>query len=244
MNPVNASSLNEKMVRENFALVRERAALAAERAGRNVQDVRIVGVTKYVSAEVASWLVAAGCLDLGESRPQLIWSKAMEMQGAGVRWHLIGHLQRNKAKKTLPFLSMMHTLDSQRLLDQLELDAVLDRPALPVLLEINVSGDKDKTGMTVADAEQLLSSWQSRSAAASPIEIAGLMGMGALDGGVERARRDFSALRELRDRWSKDFGLPLKELSMGMSGDFEVAIEEGATIVRVGSILFQPSSPA
>jgi pyridoxal phosphate enzyme (YggS family) len=242
MNSINASVLTEKMVRESFAAVRDRVAEAAIRSGREGRDVRIVGVTKYVSAEVARWLVGAGCTDLGESRPQVVWSKAADMQDVQVNWHLIGHLQRNKAKRTLPYLHMMHTLDSERLLGQIESDIEPDRPILPLLLEINVSGDKDKTGMSIADAERMLLEWQSRLKETFPIELAGLMGMGTLDGGLDQARRDFAALRELRDRWAVQFGIPLQELSMGMSGDFEAAIEEGATIVRIGSILFQPAS--
>jgi len=176
---------------------------------------------------------------MGESRPQMLWDKSAAMADREVRWHMIGHVQRNKVKRTLPLLQTMHSLDSQRLLDQIVTD-VGDRPEpLQLLLEVNISGEPDKTGILVADAELLLERWTKRSEPNNNLEIAGLMGMGSLSGGADQARCEFESLRLLRERWSIRFGMPLQELSMGMSNDFEIAIEQGATMVRIGSVLFQ-----
>jgi len=156
---------------------------------------------------------------------------------------LIGHLQRNKIKKTLPQVSYLHSLDSERLLQQIEQDLAGESHPLEMLLEINVSGDSTKTGLTPAEGEKLLDKWVSRSDNVPNLRIAGLMGMGSLAGGEDQARSDFESLRKLRDVWAVRFGLPLRELSMGMSEDFEIAIEQGATMIRIGSILFASSTP-
>lgn len=125
-----------------------------------------------------------------------------------------------------------------RLLEQIQLDTAQRETPLRLLLEMNVSGDAEKTGMSVTEGEELLKAWQTRAIQFPKLEIVGLMGMGSLSGGSDQARQDFEALRNLRDRWELQFGMALKELSMGMSNDYEAAIEEGATMVRIGSILF------
>lgn len=241
MNSSKSLDLTPATVRANYLAVLEKASEAAVRAGRTPGDIRVIGVTKYVDSEATRALVAAGCTELGESRPQVLWEKAAALQDLPIHWHLIGHLQRNKAKRTLPLVSTMHSLDSLRLLQQIEQDiGERDRP-LQLLLEINVSGDADKTGLPKPEAEALLDYWCQKSEGSTNLQISGLMGMGSLEGGRERARQDFIALRLLRDEWVTRFGMPLADLSMGMSDDFEIAIEEGATMVRVGSILFAPA---
>jgi pyridoxal phosphate enzyme (YggS family) len=154
-----------------------------------------------------------------------------------IRWHLIGHLQRNKIRRTLPLVNCIHSVDSLRLLEAIEQEAGSLGRRIDVLLEVNVSGDAAKHGFQPAELEPVLGQIAGRSHTA----VRGLMTMAALEGGAERARRDFSALRELRDRLAPHSppGVSLEELSMGMSEDFEVAIEEGATMVRVGSALFE-----
>ena len=238
MNPMNFPNITESQVKANYLAVMERVRISAEQSFRNPADIKIIGVTKYVDSKMARWLVDSGCRDLGESRPQILWEKATDLSDLDVRWHLIGHLQRNKAKRTLPLLSAMHSLDSERILQQIQADVSERCPPLQLLLEINVSGDADKTGLSVQEGERLLDTWKQSALSHPNIEIVGLMGMGALDGGLDRARKDFEALRLLRDQWSKRFGMPLTELSMGMSEDFEAAIAEGATMVRLGSVLF------
>jgi len=221
-------------IAENVAGVRGRIADAAARSGRQASQITLVAVTKYVSAEMVRPLIAAGCIDLGESRPQQLWEKAAALADVPVRWHLIGHLQRNKVRRTLPLVTMMHSVDSSRLLSAIE-EEQLD--TLPVLLEVNISGEAAKQGLAPKAIEPFLV----EAAGYRHVAICGLMGMAGLEGGLETARRDFAALRELRDRLRPrcPAGVTLDELSMGMSGDFEVAIEEGATIVRVGSALFE-----
>jgi pyridoxal phosphate enzyme (YggS family) len=239
MNQPLPPSITEKQVKSNYLALMEKVADALKRTGRPVNTVQVIGVTKYVDVKLTQYLVNAGCHHLAESRPQALWAKSAELADQKIDWHLIGHLQRNKAKRTVPILSTMHSLDSERLLQQIESDLDPRTSPLQLLLEVNISGDVTKTGIAIAEAELLLTHWMDREHRPSKMEIAGLMGMGSLTGSPDTTRREFSLLRELRDTWSSRFGLPLAELSMGMSDDFEIAIEEGSTMVRIGSLLFQ-----
>lgn len=224
-------------IAENLARVRARVEAAAQRSGRSPDDVTLVAVTKYASLEEAAALVDAGCTHLGESRPQELWAKAAALTGRPVHWHLIGHLQRNKLRRTLPLLHLVQSVDSQRLLEALEEEAAREARTVDVLFEVNISGDATKTGLPPEAVEPLVA----QAAAMKHVRVRGLMGMAGLEGDAEAARADFAKLRELRDRLAAGAlpGVSLVELSMGMSGDFEQAIEEGATIVRLGSILFE-----
>lgn len=229
----------------NLAAVQAHMADAAARSGRSASDVRLVAVTKYVSPEIAGLLVAAGCRDLGESRPQELWRKqAWFTEQASqplVRWHLIGHLQRNKLARTVPLLTLLHSCDSLRLVEALAPAAAAREAPLDVLLEVNVSGQAEKTGLPPADVEPVLAAL----ALAPALRCTGLMCMAGLDDDPDAARRDFAALRTLRDRLQQHWSgrCDLRELSMGMSGDFVAAIEEGATLVRIGSALFEGLRP-
>ena len=220
----------------NLAAVREQIADAATRAGRRPAEIRLVGVTKYVDAETARALHEAGLHDLAESRPQELWKKAEALQEFPIRWHAIGHLQRNKVERTLPHVALLHSGDSLPLLEAVSAAAVKQGRIVETLLEVNVSGDAANHGFT----PETLRSSLPQIASLTGIHVRGLMAMAALEGGSERARRDFTALRELRDALRAECPpqIELTELSMGMSGDFVEAIEEGATIVRVGSALF------
>jgi hypothetical protein len=223
-------------IAENVAEVRSRMAAAAVRAGRRAEDVQLVGVTKYVGPKEIRALVAAGCADLGESRPQQLWDRAAELRDLPIRWHLIGHVQRNKVERTLPLVATIHSVDSLRLAEAIDAAAgKLDR-TVPVLLEVNISREPAKHGFAAEEIGPLLP----KLIELAHIEIRGLMCMAGLEGGGEEARRDFAGLRALRDRLqaSCPATVRLDELSMGMSGDYEIAIEEGATMVRVGSALF------
>jgi PLP dependent protein len=226
-----------RRIAENLAQVRGRIAEAARSSGREPAAVTLLAVTKYVPTQVAAALVAAGCCELGESRPQELWSKASELANPAIHWHLIGHLQRNKIRRTLELVHLVHSVDSPRLLSALNQQAAElgRRPA--VLLEANISGDITKTGMPPQELEPLLV----QAPDFPHVKICGLMGMASLEGGADAARRDFARLRQLRDRLATicPANVSLTELSMGMSGDFEVAIAEGATIVRLGSALFE-----
>jgi pyridoxal phosphate enzyme (YggS family) len=233
-------------IAENLHRVRQRIARAAEGAGRRPEEIKLVGVTKYVDAQQAAKLAAAGCADLGESRPQELWKKATEIERAGpstapaIRWHLVGHLQRNKVHRTLPLVSLIHSVDGEPLLAAInEARAAEDdsRRPVDVLLEVNTSGEAAKHGLAPSEVEPLMAA-----AVKFPqLAIRGLMTMAALEGGETVAARNFAALRELRDRLKANAppAVRLDELSMGMSGDFEVAIREGATIVRIGSLLWE-----
>jgi pyridoxal phosphate enzyme (YggS family) len=222
-------------VAENYAAVRARIAAACDRSGRDPSAVRLVAVTKYAPIEAIRELVALGHRDLGENRPQQLLERAALLDGLGVRWHLIGTLQRNKARKVLPVAGLIHSADDLRLLEALDrLAGELSlRPR--VLLEVNVSGEATKHGFR---PDELASLWP-RVAGFGRLDIAGLMTMAPDSDDPEQARPVFRALRRLREDLAAAGPLPLPELSMGMSGDFEVAIEEGATIVRVGSALFE-----
>ncbi len=238
MNQLSRFQTTKDRVLANYLDVVKRIQTAASRSSRLSTDIQLIGVTKYVDANVARWLVEFGCSNLAESRPQILWEKAASLSDLQVNWHLIGHLQRNKVKRTLPWVATMHSLDSIRILDQIQQETVQRQVPLQLLLEINVSGDPEKTGMLVPQAEKLLEAWTSNLHEIPQLSIVGLMGMGSVHGSVDQARRDFASLRNLRDLWAKRYGLQLSELSMGMSEDFEAAIEEGSTMVRIGSVLF------
>jgi len=237
---VNASSAAR--LRDNLAAVRARIETACRLAGRQADAVRLVGVTKYVSSQLTAALVEAGCGDLAESRPQALWAKAEALAGIlpSPHWHLVGHLQRNKVRRTIGLITLLHSLDSLRLLDVLEAEAErLGRPC-DVLVEVNIAGDPGRTGLRAEEVGPLLAAAAGR----GRVRVRGLMGMAGVPegpGAAGQARRQFAALRELRDRLRADLPAPvtLDELSMGMSGDFEEAILEGATLVRVGSALWE-----
>jgi pyridoxal phosphate enzyme (YggS family) len=216
-------AIDVNRLRDNLAGVEERICRACARGGRRRSDVTLVAVTKSVSVEVAALLPELGVFDLGESRPQELWRKA-EVLPKTVHWHLIGHLQRNKIDRTLPIAHMIHAADSERLLQALEQEAARQQRAISVLLEVNASGEASKQGF----APDALPSFNDL----KHVQIHGLMTMAALQE-PEACRPTFVTLRTLRDR------LGLSHLSMGMSNDFEVAIEEGATLIRVGTSLFE-----
>jgi pyridoxal phosphate enzyme (YggS family) len=228
--------INQRIA-DNLHQVRERIDAAAVRSGRRAEDIQLVAVTKYVGLDEIRAVVATGCNVLGESRPQQLWERAEQLADLPIRWHFIGHLQRNKIRRTLPSLAMIHSVDSPRLADALNQTAGELSLRVPVLLEVNTSGETAKGGFGPDEIEPEMATL----AEYEHLEIRGLMCMAALEGGLETARGNFAALRTLRDslRTNCPANIVLDELSMGMSGDYEVAIEEGATIVRVGSALFE-----
>ncbi len=222
----------------NLADVRDRIGAAATRSGRPADAVTLVAVTKAASEDAVGVLVAAGQTDLGENRAQQLAHRAELLRAEVVRWHMIGHLQRNKVKYILPHAMLIHSLDSVRLAQSLSDRAARDGAPERVrcLLEVNVAGEDAKHGVAPGEAARVAS----EAAALPGIELAGLMTMAPLVAEAEAARPVFAGLRELRDRLNREADLPapLEALSMGMTQDFEVAVEEGATLVRVGSALF------
>ena len=228
-------------VTERLAEIRELMAEACRQAGRSPADVRIIGVTKYGDVDAARAVLTAGCLDLGESRPQELWRKAEALAATepAPRWHLIGHLQRNKVRRTLEVVHLIHTLDSQRLLAAINEEAARQGRVCEVLIEINLAGDPGRTGASEADAQKLVVAAQ----ACPHVRLRGLMGMASVPEGPAasgQARRQFAQLRILREHLQAEAAAEtLTELSMGMSGDYVEAILEGATMVRIGSALFE-----
>jgi pyridoxal phosphate enzyme (YggS family) len=223
------------LLADRLHTVEERICAACRRAGRPRSDVTLVAVTKSVAPAVAAQIAALGVHDLGENRPQQLWRKAVALPG--VRWHLIGHLQRNKIDRTLPLVQRIHAVDSVRLLEALEQAAGRRGQSLEVLLECNASGEATKQGFAMAQVPALVP----RLATCRHVHVTGLMTMAALQPDPERCRPAFAALRQLRDHLRLQFPPPhrLEHLSMGMSNDFEVAIDEGATLIRLGTVLFQ-----
>jgi pyridoxal phosphate enzyme (YggS family) len=214
--------------------VERRILAACQRAGRSRSEVTLLAVTKTVSIDVAAALIHLGVCNLGENRPQELWRKAVTLPQT-VDWHLIGHLQRNKIDRTLPLVRLIHSVDNLRLLLALE-QAAASKP-VPVLLEINASRESTKHGFQPEELPNLKAHLQALQA----VQIRGLMTMAAYEADAERCRPTFALLRGLRDRLRGELSAPhsLEHLSMGMSNDFEVAIEEGATFVRLGTILFE-----
>jgi pyridoxal phosphate enzyme (YggS family) len=227
-------------LQSNLNRVRERIDDACARADRTPAEVTLVAVTKYAELDWVRALIDLGVFDLGESRPQQLVSRAQDLSKE-VRWHMIGHLQRNKVDLLLPVANRLHSVDSVRLLQAIDKEAKKQQSsiaAIPqLLLEVNVSGEKSKDGF---DPAELQSVW-AEICGLDSIAIEGLMTMAPLSEDNDSARAVFRSLRLLRDQLVDTCGghLKLPELSMGMSGDFEIGIEEGATLVRVGSSLFE-----
>ena len=232
-----ASLRASEQIRANLASVRSRIVEAALRSSRSPEAVTLVAVTKKWPLELLEPLVAAGAVDLGENYPQELWRKAEALAGRkpAVRWHLIGHLQSNKVRRTLPLVEMIHAVDSLKLLQFLN-SLVAERVSVPsVCLQVNTSGEASKHGWSaagiLAEADDI--------ASCHNVRVVDLMTMAAWGTSEQTARPSFVALREARDALQERTGLSLPHLSMGMSGDFETAIIEGATLVRVGSALLE-----
>lgn len=235
-------SIDPGQLRQNIAGVQQRVEAALAKASRAPGSVKLVAVSKYVDAAMTWQLVEAGCVALGESRPQSIWQKHESFQvehaieATRVQWHMIGHMQRNKVARTLPLIQWLHSLDSIRLAEAISAEAVKQSLRLKCLLEVNATEDTTKTGLPVDAArdtlEQILS--------LPGIEVCGLMSMSTEGASADQARREFERVRTMRDDFQTQFGAAcdLRELSMGMSGDFEQAIAAGATMIRVGSVLW------
>lgn len=223
--PSPADSLEERL-----ASVRARIEATCARAGRDPADVQLIGVSKTHPIEVLRNAVEAGLLDLGENRAQEFVEKARAASAFPTppTWHFVGHLQRNKARDVLPYIDVLHSIDSPRLIEAIERRISTDRTPLDCYLEVNVAGEAQKGGVAPSGLPLLL-----RAASGSAaLNVLGLMTVAPLVATPEEARPAFRALRAL----ARAHGLA--GLSMGMTEDFEVAIEEGATAVRVGRAIF------
>ena len=225
-----------EQLKTNYEAIQGRISEAAAKSSRDAAEITLVGVTKYVDVETTRCLFEAGCVHLGENRPQVVWEKTSALAELPISWHMIGHLQRNKVKRTVACCELIHSVDSERLLTAINDAAAAHQKTARVLLEFNVSGESAKHGFSEQDMPHVLEFV----AGLENVQVEGLMCMAGLVGDQDDARREFAMLRSIKEQFESDVpdNVKLKELSMGMSGDFEIAIEEGATLVRVGSLLF------
>jgi pyridoxal phosphate enzyme (YggS family) len=215
--------------------IRARIAAAARRAGRQPHDITLVAVSKYAPDDAVMTLYELGIRDFGESRVQEAIPRVRRFP-ADCRWHMIGHLQRNKVRAALPVFRSIHSIDSERLMSEIIREAEVRPPSTPIelFIQFNVSGEESKYGL---EADRLDEAMRLLERLPDSLRVVGLMTIAPYSDDPEAARPVFARLRQLRDQLSS-VKLPLPALSMGMSGDFEVAIEEGATHIRVGSSLF------
>lgn len=226
---------NQALLAENIAQVRAGIAQAAERAGRSPEEITLVGVSKTRPVELVEMAYNLGVSDLGENRVQEALTKIAQWKPQGARWHLIGHLQSNKAAKAVLPFACIQSVDSLHLAQALNRHAEELGKRLHILLQVNIAGEASKEGMTPEETPEL-----ARQIVALPaLHVEGLMTIAPLVDNPERVRPVFRALRELRDRLNNEVpSTDWRHLSMGMTDDYGVAIEEGATIVRVGRAIF------
>lgn len=217
----------------NLAEARRRIVAAAARAGRPANAVTLVAVTKYVEVDIIRSLYQLGQRDFAENRPQRLWERA-PLLPEDARWHLIGSLQTNKARRTLPLIELLHSVDRLPLAEVIDAEAQRSGRAIAVLLEVNISGEESKHGFTPTSLRERLDALTRLPSLA----VRGLMTMAPLADDPEASRPVFAGLRQLAADVRQTF--PNADLlSMGMSQDYEVAVEEGATHVRIGSALFE-----
>ena len=216
--------------------VRQRIAGAAQRSGRNVDDVRLIAVSKRQPVAAIEALIACGQRDFGENQMQEALDKIGHLQDRPVEWHFIGHLQSNKTRHIGGNFDWVHTVDSARLARRIAVSAEQAGRVVNLLLQVNVSADPAKHGIEQDALFPLIDSLCEQQL--ETIRLCGLMTIGHRDAGEADTRRTFIDLRNLLDQCRLRFGDSFSELSMGMSGDLEQAVEEGATMVRVGAALF------
>ena len=223
-------------IAERLADVQARIASAARARGRDPMSVRLIAVSKTFPAEAVREAWAAGQRDFGENRVQEALEKSRALAELGLQWHLLGHLQTNKVRKAVGPFAMIHGIDSVELLRRID-EVASDTGAAPeLLIQVDLAGEATKHGVPPSDVPRVLETASGCQAA----RVVGLMSLPPAPDTPEEARPWFARLRDLRDGWLAD-GVPapmLRELSMGMSGDFEVAVQEGATLVRVGTAIF------
>ncbi|RMH72661.1 MAG: YggS family pyridoxal phosphate-dependent enzyme [Gemmatimonadetes bacterium] len=223
-------------IHTRIAHVRERMATAAARAGRSVDEITLIAVSKTRTLAEIQAAIDAGITVLGENRVQEAETKIPKLPAGTVTWHLIGHLQKNKINKALDLFSLIHSVDSYKLAEAISKRALQRQKVMDVLIEVNTSGEASKFGVDPDHAIELVKS----AASLEGIRIQGLMTVGPFLDDAEAIRPCFSQLRHLRDH-IQTLELPnvsMRHLSMGMTNDFEVAIEEGATLIRVGTAIF------
>ncbi len=231
------SQSSKDTLRERFADVRSRIEQTAKQAGRAPEEITLIAISKTHPAETVAAAIAAGIDHLGENRVQEAAAKIEQLGRTEARWHLVGHLQTNKARRAVKLFDYIHSLDSIQLVQKLEQACeTAERSALPVLIQIDLAQEETKTGLDPEQLPELLRALKT----CSRVKLIGLMTLPPYFEDPACARPFFKTLRQLRDKLQKEghFGDRIGELSMGMSHDFEVAIQEGATMVRVGTAIF------
>jgi pyridoxal phosphate enzyme (YggS family) len=224
---------------QRLAVVRENIERSLERSGRSGEQVRVLVATKYYAPEQLAELAGAGVDLVGENRAEDLVEK-QEMLGDRFEWHFIGHVQRRKAKVVVPRVTLVHSADSVRLIEEISKRA--HEGGADVLIQVNVADDESKYGVSEGEVEELL---EAAAGTEGRVRVRGFMTLAPLVEDPEDVRYVFAKLCTIRDRlresWSPHFDL--SELSMGMSGDYEVAVEEGATVVRIGRMLIEEDGP-
>jgi pyridoxal phosphate enzyme (YggS family) len=226
------------MISENLETIRTRIGHACRRAGRDPRSVTLVAVTKTFPARVVSDAVRAGVHDIGENYVQELLEKREALNAEAIHWHFIGHLQSNKVKYIAEWITLIHAVDSVSLASELDSRAKQTGWVIECLVEVNTTGEASKFGVTSENVVEFVTSLKR----CAHIRLAGLMTIGPFLPDPEGSRPMFRRLRQLRDECAAivQTNVTMKHLSMGMTGDFEVAIEEGATIIRIGTGLFGP----
>ena len=218
----------------NLSTVRQRIIDRAQACGRNPDSVHLVAAAKTQPVGIVRRAIEAGVDIVGENYIQEAQEKFAILSAPSIRWHFIGHLQSNKAKYAVRLFELIHSVDSNKLAAEIDKYARKVGKIQQILVQVNISRESSKSGIGQEKTLQLIRSISSY----SNIRVKGLMTMPPYFDAPERARPYFAALRRLRDQLQQDLGIPLEDLSMGMTGDFEVAIEEGATLVRIGTAIF------
>jgi pyridoxal phosphate enzyme (YggS family) len=234
MLPIDEPAPTPELIRERHAAVRERLSAAALAAGRDPDGFRIVAVTKGFGVEVIAAAWQAGLRAFGENRVQEVLPKVAARPDA--EWHLVGHLQANKARPAVRAFAVIHSVDSVELLRRVDRIAAEEGRAPAVLLQVNLGPDRGRAGFAPATLTAAAGALREMSA----VRVAGLMAMAPAGVPAAEARAVFAACRRLRDELREVSGLPLPELSMGMTADAEAAVAEGATLVRIGTAIFGP----
>lgn len=230
------------MIKENLREIQANIAEIAKVNGRKPEEIQLVAVSKTYPYTAIKTAMETGQIDFGENRPQEMLEKHEILQTenaelyAKIHWHLIGQLQRNKVKYIAPFVHLIHSVDSEKLLQEIDKQANMHNRVINCLLQINISDEEQKSGMEESEAESIL-----REISNFPnICIKGLMGMASFTENEEVIRAQFKRLRLAKERFSafENAQVQMNELSMGMSGDYEIAIQEGATLIRIGTAIF------
>ena len=223
------------MIEKNLEIIKQRIERSCKKIGRNPDEITLVGVTKTVNVDIIKEAYSYGLINFGENKVQELLSKK-DILPENINWHLIGHLQRNKVKYIIDFIYLIHSLDSYELALEIDRQAKKSKRQIPVLIQVNTSSEETKYGIEPENALTLTK----QIAELENLKIKGLMTIGAFFSDPEMVRPCFKTLKKIFDKIKMlDLkNVDMKELSMGMTNDYEVAIEEGATIIRIGTALF------